>query len=147
MVSALEHLPLLHGLGRARLRALAEAGVVRTYESGDVVFEAGDAADAVHVILSGEASVLGKPDAGTLGQGDYFGEMALLDGGLRSATILAAGELRTFELPRDAFVELLRQEPGLAIVLTAELSWRVRRLETARRRIAEPAGWPMPGFA
>jgi CRP-like cAMP-binding protein len=145
MVSLLQQLPLFYGVGRGRLSALALAGTVRTYERGDVVIESGEAATSVHVILEGQASVVGK--ATVLGAGDYFGEMALLDGGLRSATIVAGQTLRTLELPRDVFVELLQQEPGLAIVLTAELSWRVRRLEKAGTRRLEPASWPIPGLA
>lgn len=151
MLDVLEKLPLLHGLKRARLSELALAGTMREYKPGDVVVAAGEYADSVHVILAGQAGVNGSPQAATLGPGDYFGEMALLDGGVRSATVFAVRNLRTLELPRNAFVSLLRQEPGIAMVLTAELSWRVRRLEAERRRprLVEggPSGWPIPGLA
>jgi CRP/FNR family transcriptional regulator, cyclic AMP receptor protein len=151
MLDVLEKLPLLHGLKRARLSELALAGTVREYKPGDVVVEAGENADSVHVILAGQAGVNGRPQAATLGPGDYFGEMALLDGGVRSATVFASRHLRTLELPRNAFVALLRAEPGVAMVLTAELSWRVRRLEAERRRprLVEPPApsWPIPGLA
>jgi CRP/FNR family cyclic AMP-dependent transcriptional regulator len=151
MLDVLEKLPLLHGLKRARLSELVLAGTIREYKPADVIVEAGEYADSVHVILAGQAGVNGSPQAATLGPGDYFGEMALLDGGVRSATVFAVGNLRTLELPRSAFISLLRQEPGIAMVLTAELSWRVRRLEAERRRprLVQPpsSGWPMPGLA
>jgi CRP/FNR family cyclic AMP-dependent transcriptional regulator len=151
VIDVLEKLPLLHGLKRARLSELALAGTVREYKAGDVVVEAGEYAESVHVIVAGQAGVNGRPQAATLGPGDYFGEMALLDGGVRSATVFAVRSLRTLEVPRHAFVALLKQEPGIAMVLTAELSWRVRRLEAERRRprLVEPApsGWPIPGLA
>ena len=151
MIDVLEKLPILHGLKRARLSELALAGTVREYKGGDIVVEAGEYADSVHVIVAGQAGVQGRPQASTLGPGDYFGEMALLDGGVRSATVFAVRNLRTLEVPRNAFIALLRQEPGIALVLTAELSWRVRRLEAERRRprLVEPpsSGWPMPGLA
>jgi CRP/FNR family cyclic AMP-dependent transcriptional regulator len=151
MIDILEKLPILHGLKRARLSELALAGTVREYQPGDVVVEAGEYADSVHVVIAGQAGVNGRPQAATLGPGDYFGEMALLDGGVRSATVFAVRNLRTLEVPRRAFITLLKQEPGIALVLTAELSWRVRRLEAERRRprLVEPAasGWPMPGLA
>jgi len=151
MLDVLEKLPLLYGLKRARLSELALAGTVREYKGGDVVVEAGEYADSVHVIIAGQAGVNGRPQAATLGPGDYFGEMALLDGGVRSATVFAVRNLQTLELPRQAFIALMREEPGIALVLTAELSWRVRRLEAERRRprLVEPApmGWPIPGLA
>jgi CRP/FNR family cyclic AMP-dependent transcriptional regulator len=150
MFNALERLPLFHGLGRARLRQLIQAARFVTYQAGEIVFRAGDPADTMHVVISGEARVVGKPHANTLGPGDSFGEMALLDGGLRSATIAAAGDLQTMVLPRAAFVELLQQEPGIAMAMTAELSWQVRRLEASARPRArtavEPLGWAIPGL-
>jgi CRP-like cAMP-binding protein len=151
MIDVLEKLPLLHGLKRARLSELSLAGTVREYKPGDVVVVAGEYADSLHVILAGQAGVHGKPQSAPLGPGDYFGEMALLDGGMRSATIFAVRSLRTLELPRTAFLRLVRAEPGIALVMTAELSWRVRRLEAdARRpRLVEqaPGSWPIPGLA
>jgi CRP/FNR family cyclic AMP-dependent transcriptional regulator len=151
MVNVIERLPLFHGLGRARLRQVIQAARFVTYQPGEIVFRAGDPAETMYVVIGGEARVVGKPHANALGPGDFFGEMALLDGGLRSATIAAGAELQTMTIPRDAFVDLLKQEPGIAMVLTAELSWRVRRLEAGARPRAhaavEPAGWPIPGLS
>jgi CRP-like cAMP-binding protein len=64
-----------------------------------------------------------------LGIGDYFGEMALLDGEPRSAAVTAAGELQTMRLPRNAFLQQLEKEPRIAVPMMAELSSRIRRLE------------------
>jgi len=99
MIDVLEKLPILHGLKRARLSELALAGTVREYKGGDVVVEAGEYADSVHVIIAGQAGVNGRPQAATLGPGDYFGEMALLDGGERTATITADGDSATSATP------------------------------------------------
>ena len=84
------------------------------------------------VILSGRARVVGKRGARPLRVGDYFGEMALLDGGARSATIAADGELQTMELPRRPFLRLLEQEPGISIAMLTELAGRVRALEKSQ---------------
>jgi CRP-like cAMP-binding protein len=75
--------------------------------------------------------VLGKPLARTLGPGDYVGEMALLDGGLRSATIAAATKVRTLVLSRSVVTQLLEEEPKFSMVMATVLSWRTRRLERA----------------
>lgn len=110
---------------------VAEAGHVRTYAPGRVVFRAGEPGDELYVVLSGEAKVLGKPHARTLGPGDYFGEMALLDGGLRSATIAAVTEVSTLVLSRSVVTELMAEEPRFALVMATVLSWRTRRTERA----------------
>jgi CRP/FNR family cyclic AMP-dependent transcriptional regulator len=143
-------LPRFEHVHEALLRTLAAAGHVSKYASGSVVFRAGEAADELHVILSGEAKVLGKPRVRTLEPGDVFGEMALLDQGLRSATIAAASELRTLVLPRQVVLEWLEQDPRFAQAIAAELSRRVRRLEGAtgpEPTFDESTGWPLPGLS
>ena len=67
MLDVLEKLPLLHGLKRARLSELALAGTIREYKPADVVVEAGEYADSVHVILAGQAGVNGQPAGGDAG--------------------------------------------------------------------------------
>jgi CRP/FNR family transcriptional regulator, cyclic AMP receptor protein len=61
-----------------------------------------------------------------LGAGDYFGEMALLDGARRSADITAAGEVTVMVIGRTAFAKLLRTEPQMAAVLLRTLARRLR---------------------
>ena len=134
--------PLFDGFDAAQLRTVAEAGDVRTYAPGRVLFRAGEAGDELYVILRGEAKVLGKPLARTLGPGDYFGEMALLDGGLRSATIAAATEVSTLVLSRSVVTQLLEEEPKFSMVMATVLSWRTRRLE---RAVDAPVGLRFDG--
>jgi CRP-like cAMP-binding protein len=97
------------------------------------VLQQGDPADSFHLVLSGKARVVGKPRARILRTGDYFGEMALIDGAPRSATIAADEELRTMRIPRKPFMRLVAREPSIAMALLAELAGRVRRLEKERR--------------
>ena len=84
--------------------------------------------DSLFVILSGEANVVGKPGARPLELGDYFGELALLGDGTRSATVMAASELHVMRLPRPTFERLL-PEAGVAKELTTEAAARLRRAE------------------
>ena len=130
-VDVLASLPLFAGVPRRRLRKVAELAEFREYEPHSVIVQTGDSPDGVYVVLSGRAKRAGSR-SGLLGPGDYFGEMALLDGGTRSATIVAVGELQTMRLPRDPFIALLEREPQIAIGMLGGLAGRVRGLEQAR---------------
>ena len=123
----LARLPLFSRVPKRHLRKIAGLAKFTEFDEGDMVIQAGEPGDAFYLILSGRAKVLGKPR--TLRTGDYFGEMALLDGEPRSTTVMAGSELQTMKLPRRPFLKLLEQEPRIAIAMLTELSGRVRRLE------------------
>ena len=127
--TVLVSVPLFAGLTKRQLRRVAELARISEFEKGEVVLQAGEKGDAVYVILSGQARVIGRPRARLLRGGDYFGEMALIDGRPRSATITAAADLQTMRLPRAAFLKVVRQDPGIAIAMMAEMAARIRRLE------------------
>jgi CRP/FNR family cyclic AMP-dependent transcriptional regulator len=122
-------LPLFSKCSKRQLRTVARLARFEESPSGQIVIQAGDAPDAFYLILGGRAKVLGKPHARVLGVGDYFGEMGLIDGEPRSATVVAVGHLQTMKLPRRPFLKLLEQEPRISIAMLAELAGRVRKLE------------------
>jgi CRP-like cAMP-binding protein len=123
----LGRLPLFARVPKRHLRKIAGLAEFAEFDQGDMVIRAGEPGDAFYLILSGRAKVLGKPRS--LSVGDHFGEMALIDGEPRSATVTAASELQAMKLPRRPFMKLLEQEPRIALGMLAELSARVRRLE------------------
>jgi CRP-like cAMP-binding protein len=127
--NVLASLPLFAGLTKRQLRRVAELAKISEFDKGQVVIQAGEKGDAVYVILAGRARVIGRPRARLLRAGDYFGEMALVDGQPRSATIMAADDLQTMKLPRQAFLKVVRQEPAIAIAMMAEMAARIRTLE------------------
>jgi CRP/FNR family cyclic AMP-dependent transcriptional regulator len=129
-VDVLAALPLFVGVGRRRLRKVAELAEFREFEPHSVIVQTGDAPDGFYVVLAGRAKRTGSTRL--LGPGDYFGELALLDGGTRSATIVAVSDLQTMRLPRKPFLELLEREPQIAIGMLSGLAGRVRGLEQAR---------------
>jgi CRP-like cAMP-binding protein len=120
--------PLFAGIGKRRLRRIAQAAEFAEFAPGASVISTGEPADSFYVILSGEAKAVRKPAARTLGPGDYFGEMGLLAGERRSATVVATDELHVMRLPRTTFFELLG-ESDVAARIMAELGARVRQLE------------------
>ena len=125
----LAQFPLFSQVGKRRLREIARAGEFALYVPGDTVIAVGEPADWFFVILSGEATVRGRLTARTLSTGDFFGEMALLDGTCRSASVVATDELHVLKLSRRTFFQLLERDPGVAQTILSELGARVRRLE------------------
>lgn len=131
-VDVLGALPLFSGLSKRQLRGLAKFAKVTDHGSGEVIVQTGDDGDALYLVLEGRARVLGKSPR-QLRPGDFFGELALIDGGKRSATITATAPLRTMKLPRRAFMRALRQDPGIGLAVMEQLAGRIRRLERTRR--------------
>jgi CRP/FNR family transcriptional regulator, cyclic AMP receptor protein len=128
----LARLPLFSRCRKRQLRKLAGLAQFKEYPPDSVVIQAGDPSRAFYLILGGQARVLGKPRGGLLRTGDYFGEMGLIDGEPRAASIVAVDELQVMTLPRPPFLRLLEQEPGIAVAMLAELAQRVRSLEKSR---------------
>jgi signal transduction histidine kinase len=117
-----------------QLRALVPEGHARAFKSGEVIFAAGDPGDGFYVVNSGAvriSAVVGQNEPrvlATIGEGDFFGEMAVLDDAPRSATATAEGETTAIFLGRDRLLQLLERQPQLALSLIREFSLRMRAL-------------------
>jgi CRP/FNR family transcriptional regulator, cyclic AMP receptor protein len=120
-------LPLFSRLSKRQVRGIAKLSTVADYSPGEVIVQGGDTGDSFYLLLEGRAKVLGKSTA--LRPGSFFGEMALLDGGPRSATITATTPVRAMRLPRRAFLKALDQDPRIGLAIMQVLAARVRRLE------------------
>jgi CRP-like cAMP-binding protein len=110
--------PLFSSLDERRLRALIERVRLLQLDPGHVVFEAGDPGDALYVVASGEvAVVVGEDDARTelarLGEGAFFGEIALVARQPRNATVVAAVPTDLLAIDRDVLFELIEDEPAV----------------------------------
>jgi CRP-like cAMP-binding protein len=110
--------------------ALAEEA---TYNAGRVIVKRDDPGRAFYVIVEGTAKVVkgkivtarGEAD---LGPGDFFGELALLDGDRRAATVVAATPMRAIRIERTAFRRLLREEPDMALKVLEGMARRTRKI-------------------
>lgn len=124
-VETLERVPLFEGLDAVELQAIADAMHERLFETGATVVAEGAAADGFFVIESGEAEVTieGSPRA-TMTGGDYFGEIALLLGSTRTATVTARTDLRCYALTPWDFRTLVEETPSIA--------WKVMQSMAAR---------------
>jgi CRP-like cAMP-binding protein len=114
------------------LRRIADISKIVEAPAGTIVTEVGAAGDSFFFIIDGRVSVetqVGVMDP--LHPGDFFGEMSLLDGEPRSATVAATTDVRLLVVDRSRFWRLLDQTPDLVRRILAVLSRRVRRLEQA----------------
>ena len=119
--------PLFARCTKRDLRAVARHTEEITYDAGEQVVIEGAIADAFFLILDGEASVnLHGADVATLGPGDYFGEIALLDPSPRSASVDAATELHVAALNARMFRVLLRDVPEISSAMLASLAAMLR---------------------
>ena len=122
-------LPLFSGVPKRHVRSIAKLAWRIDCEPNEVIVQAGDQGNSLYLILEGRARVLGKSRA--LGPGDFFGEMALIDGGPRSATVIAATHVRAMMVQRRAFLKAVKQNPQIGLAIMENLAERVRRLERA----------------
>jgi CRP-like cAMP-binding protein len=123
----LKQVPLLAGLDKRSLARVAAQMRERTVAAGSDVVVQGESGVGFFVILDGEAtvSVDGAPRR-TLGRGDYFGEIALLNkDAIRSATVTASSELKLAGLTSWQFHPLVMEEPQIAVQLMATLAQRI----------------------
>ena len=128
----LKRVPLFANLSARHLRKLASLCEVVRYPTNRTIVRQEARGDSFFVIADGTAAVKkGTRTIGTLGPGDFFGEMALLDGQPRSASVVATAPLVTVRLMRREFSKALDDNPDIARGIMAELAARVRRLEAA----------------
>jgi len=128
----LKQVPLFANLSTRHLRKLASRCDVVRYPMNRTVVRQGARGDSFFVIADGTAAVKkGTRTIGKLGAGDFFGEMALLDGQPRSASVVATTPLVTVRLMRSEFSKAIDDNPDIARGIMAELAGRIRRLEAA----------------
>lgn len=122
--------PLFSACSRRDLQRLGRSSDELTVEPGHVLTEQGALGREAFVILAGTATVTKDGvDQAQLGPGDHFGELALLDGGLRTATVTADTEVTLLVLTKPAFNGVLDEIPTLAHKLLVSLARRLRESE------------------
>jgi signal transduction histidine kinase len=122
------------GILAEELKAYRSDELIRTFAAGEVIFSAGDPGDGFYMVESGEVRISvtsGHHEQrvlATIGAGDFFGEMAVVDAEPRSATAIAEKPTRAYFLDRDILLRLLREKPHIALDLVREFSIRMRAL-------------------
>ena len=130
MIDRLREVAIFRGLDEKELHRIVEVGKEVRFEPGKVVAEQDGGAAGFHLILDGEVSVdVSGRERARLRSGQYFGEMSLIDGKPRSATVRAEAPTTTFALTSWQFLPLLDEYPSISRALLVELSGRLRRVE------------------
>jgi CRP/FNR family transcriptional regulator, cyclic AMP receptor protein len=129
-LALLASVPLFEGLSKRELESIHRVAKEVHFDEGHDIVEEGATGVGFHLLLEGEAHVLiGGRKRATLRAGDYFGEMSLIDGGPRSATVRTSTPVRTLALTSWAFLPLLDKNPSIARKLLTEMSKRLRGIE------------------
>lgn len=117
-------------LERDDLKRIGKCVVLRKYKKGDAIVTEGDRGVAFYMVISGKVSMTKEGKSlGEFGAGGSFGEMSLLDGYPRSATLTAMDDTECLVMTGWDFTAELRANPNIGIAMLPELSKRIRRLE------------------
>jgi CRP-like cAMP-binding protein len=132
-IDILEKVPLFQGLKKRQLTALARIFIERKCDADEVIVPQGRDGYGFFIIASGSAeAVLERADGSTavvntFSATDFFGELALLDGGPRTASVIATEETQCLILPRENFLGAMRRDGDMAVAIMVELAKRFRR--------------------
>jgi CRP-like cAMP-binding protein len=134
-LEVLKKVPLFASLPEGELTVFAELVREKSYPKGSVILFEDDQGDSLYLVAAGEVKVVLIGEDGrevilsVLGEGSFFGEMALIDDEPRSAHVIAMEDANLLVLRREDFQSRLRASPEVAIALLREMSRRLRRAD------------------
>jgi CRP-like cAMP-binding protein len=134
-INFLRNVPIFSDLEEKDLVKIVKLGTRQKYKKGNLVVLEQESGAALFVIISGKVKVVRMDEEGRevilslFGPGEFFGEMSLLDGLARSASVVATVKSELFMIHRRDFLELLHDFPTVAIALLAELAMRLRKAD------------------
>jgi CRP-like cAMP-binding protein len=128
-IAALQSIPFFAGLEREELEGILRVGQPASFESGEVIVERGDVGDAMYVVLRGTAQVEVGGRYHDLKPGDFFGEMAVIAGRKRMATVRAAEPVDALRISAEDFRAFVLQQPAVALTMLRSLVDRLREVQ------------------
>ena len=129
-IEEIRSVPLFSGFGEKDLQRVAAIVKEVSFPAGKDIAKQGESGVGFHMIVDGQATVsVDGVVHGTLEPGSYFGEISLIDGGSRSATVTAKTDLKTVSLTSWDFNALMDQFPELSRTLLKQLCKRLREVE------------------
>lgn len=138
----LASIPLFSGLDARTREVVEQHSALRAVRRNTVVIQKGDESGVLYVVISGRLKVTVADGQGkevilnTLGPGDYFGELAILGDMPRTATVMSLEDSKLLTLSRKAFLDLVREQPDIALAVIRNLTERVSQLTEQVGRLA-----------
>jgi CRP/FNR family cyclic AMP-dependent transcriptional regulator len=124
--------PFFSGLGEKKRKAIATQGKELSYKAGDSIVDEGSMGVGFYLILDGRAEVRkGSRVLATLGRGQFFGEMSLIDEQPRSADVVAVSPTKCWALSSWAFDSIVKVNPDVALVMLKEMVKRLRAAQSS----------------
>jgi CRP/FNR family transcriptional regulator, cyclic AMP receptor protein len=135
MIGLLRKVPLFSSLKDEEIEAINQVSFVKKYPKDMMILLAEEEGDTLFVIINGKVKVTSFSETGKevifsiMGAGDFFGDMSLLDGKPRSASVIAVEDSELCLLRRGDFNRLVEKHPGIALKLLEELTSRLRKAD------------------
>jgi len=132
----IRNVPIFSDIESAELAKIVRVGVRKKYKKGSIILLEEETGAALFVIISGKVKIVRTDDDGRevilsiLGENDFFGEMSILDGLSRSASVVAITKAELFMIHRRDFLKLLQDVPSVAVSLLKELTMRLRKADS-----------------
>lgn len=141
LLNEFRHISIFSRLSEPELKVIEQFAVLRSYKKNSVIITEGDISDSLYVIQRGRVKVHMTEEDGReiiindLGPSDYFGELAILDGSERSASITTTEDSQLIVVSKEAIIQLLKN-PDTALLLIQDLVSRVRKLSVDLKDMA-----------
>ena len=130
LMTVLGAVPLFEGLSKKQLKKVADLAEVAAFMKGATIVEQGIVGDSFYIVLTGQAKVVANGrTVNHLLPGDHFGEISLLDGGPRSASVVSETEMTLVLITQKQFFAMLAKDPEVSLCLMAGLARAVRRMD------------------
>lgn len=132
-IHAIKSIPLFHGLDEADCQRIGNLMVTKKFKKNNLIIFEDDFGSNLFILKTGRVKISGMSEEGDeaifsiLGEGEFFGELSLIDGLPRSATVTSIDDVELWVLHRGDFLELLERYPQVSITLLKELARRIRR--------------------
>lgn len=145
----LRKIPMFAKMETSKLKLLAFASEMVSFEDGDVVMNSGDNADVAYVIMQGSVDIITETDTGpvvtsTLSDNQLIGELGLLNNTPRIATLIANGELKAMKITSEMFLRMLRENSEVSLDVIRMLSDKLAKshalVETLSQKINQQDG-------
>jgi CRP/FNR family transcriptional regulator, cyclic AMP receptor protein len=132
---ALAGVPLFTGFSKRHLQRLADATDEVRFRPGEAIVEQGNPGETLFVVLEGQAKVMRDAKVRThLVPGDFFGEVSVLDGGPRTASVVAETPVAALRLFRRTVMDMMGSEPQFALALLEGIARRIREIDRSLSR-------------